>query len=136
MLEVRVLPSEAAVPGSSSRYLRFMEVERAPTGVGCFVHNPGHADHRFRWMPSSRSESCRPPVPTACRPLFRAYRNRWTTSPEHVDDLTGIRTLNHQSLLSSLPTAEARLCRPILRPHRERACEPNATETRMSIVQA
>ena len=44
------------------------------------VHNPAHADHRFRWMPSTRSEPCRPPVPTACRPLFRPLRNGWTTS--------------------------------------------------------
>jgi phosphoglycerate dehydrogenase-like enzyme len=44
------------------------------------MHVPVHADHRFRWMPSTRSGPCRPPVPTACRPLFRAYRNRWTAS--------------------------------------------------------
>jgi hypothetical protein len=28
------------------------------------MHNPGHADHRFRWMPSTHSGPCRPPVPT------------------------------------------------------------------------
>jgi hypothetical protein len=28
------------------------------------VHNPGHADHRFRWMPSTCSDPCRPAVPT------------------------------------------------------------------------
>jgi glyoxylase-like metal-dependent hydrolase (beta-lactamase superfamily II) len=25
------------------------------------LHNPGHADHRFRWMPSTHSGQCRPP---------------------------------------------------------------------------
>ena len=44
------------------------------------LRNPGHGDHRFRWMPSTRSGPCRPPVPTACRPLFRVHRNRWTAS--------------------------------------------------------
>jgi hypothetical protein len=28
------------------------------------LHNPGHADHRFRWMPSTCSDPCRPVVPT------------------------------------------------------------------------
>lgn len=28
------------------------------------LHNPGHADHRFRWMPSTHYGPCRPPVPT------------------------------------------------------------------------
>jgi hypothetical protein len=28
------------------------------------LHNPGHADHRIRWMPSTRSGPCRPAVPT------------------------------------------------------------------------
>ena len=27
------------------------------------LHNPGHADHRFRWMPSTHSRACRPVVP-------------------------------------------------------------------------
>ena len=44
------------------------------------LHVPAHADHRFRWMPSTRSEPYRPLIPTGCRPLFRAHRNRWTTS--------------------------------------------------------
>ncbi len=28
------------------------------------LHNPAHADHRFRWMPSTCSDPCRPVVPT------------------------------------------------------------------------
>ena len=28
------------------------------------MHNPGHVDHRFRWMPTTCSGPCRPPVPT------------------------------------------------------------------------
>ena len=42
------------------------------------LHVPAHADHRFRWMSSTRSEPCRPIVPTTWRPLFREHRNRWT----------------------------------------------------------
>jgi DNA replication protein DnaC len=34
------------------------------------VHNPGHADHRFRWMPSTHSGPCRPTVPTHGVQLF------------------------------------------------------------------
>ena len=29
-----------------------------------YLHNPAHVDRRFRWMPSTRSEPCRPAVPT------------------------------------------------------------------------
>ena len=34
------------------------------------VHNPGYADHRFRWMPSTRSGPCRPPVAATWRPVL------------------------------------------------------------------
>lgn len=27
------------------------------------MHNPVHADHRFRWMSSTQYGACRPPVP-------------------------------------------------------------------------
>jgi hypothetical protein len=42
------------------------------------MHNPGHADHRFRRMPSTCSEPCRPLVPMAWRPVFSGDRNRWS----------------------------------------------------------
>jgi hypothetical protein len=46
--------------------------------LGLWLHNPTHADHRFRWMPSTRSGPCRPAVPTGWRPVFPGCRNRWS----------------------------------------------------------
>jgi len=42
------------------------------------LHNPGYADHGFRWMPTTCSGACRPPVPMAWRPVFPGRRNRWS----------------------------------------------------------
>jgi len=65
-----------AAPGRRSPGARWV-IRRLPRRG---VHVPAHADYRFRWMPSTRSEPCRPPVPISCRLRFRGYRNRWTTS--------------------------------------------------------
>jgi len=42
-----------------------------------YVHNPGHADYRFRWMPSTHSRACRPVVPA------RRGRTQETASSLH-----------------------------------------------------
>jgi len=55
-------------------------------------------------MPTTDSDACRPPIPGHVDHVFRqhadrffgAIRNRWTTSPEQVDGLNGIRTGGRQ----------------------------------------
>jgi hypothetical protein len=42
------------------------------------MHNPRYADDRFRWMPSTGSGPCRPPVPATWRPVPPEHRNRWS----------------------------------------------------------
>ena len=58
------------------------------------LRNPGHADRRFRWMPSTRSGPCRPPVPVAWRPFFRGHRNQWSPwsgfSGRHTPESLGV----------------------------------------------
>ena len=38
-----------------------------------FLRNPGHADHRFRCMPTTDSGACRPPIPTYADHLRSAF---------------------------------------------------------------
>ena len=51
------------------------------------MHNPGHADHRFRWMPSTRSRACRPPVPAHGVHFFRDIGIGGRHDSESVDGM-------------------------------------------------
>ncbi len=51
------------------------------------LHNPGHADHRFRWMPSTRSRACRPVVPTHGVQFFQGAGIGGRLGSESVDGM-------------------------------------------------
>jgi hypothetical protein len=51
------------------------------------LHNPGLADHRFRWMPSTHSGPCRPPVLTHGVQFFREAGIGGRLASESVDGM-------------------------------------------------
>ena len=51
------------------------------------LHNPGHADHRFRWMPSTHFEACRPAVPAHGVQFFRGTGIGGRLGSESVDGM-------------------------------------------------
>jgi hypothetical protein len=61
------------------------------------MHNPGHVDQRFRWMPSTRSGPCRPPVPVAWRPFFGDIGISGRLGLDSVDDMPGTRGRFHRN---------------------------------------
>ena len=88
-----------------------------------WVHNPGHADHRFRWMPSTRSGPCRPPVPTASVHVFLDARIGGRLSFESVDGvLRNSRTISSEyafhrdALLTKTSSVEKLAYLPVLTP--------------------
>jgi RNA-directed DNA polymerase len=51
------------------------------------MRNPGHADHRFRFMPSTRSGGCRPSIPISCRPFLASGSESVVDMPDLMDDI-------------------------------------------------
>ncbi len=47
------------------------------------LRNPAQTEHGFRFMPNTRSDGCRTPIPAPCRTL-------WPHKPESVVTLSGI----------------------------------------------